>query len=283
MALHETDPQLVARLMAQGGKILVVGGETKDLPDKITKHPSILIWDDNKQDFANKTIPSNIKIFIWNRWVSHTTVGILNQAAKDLHALKFPFLRSREIKELLSELTSRPLVENAKPVVEEEIVASNLIQEKEIEVADTKEEIVKKSTGKGWLRDYVAKHININLDYSGRNGNLKREGERIFEKTKKDGIKTTEASVVQVVGLIVRGLKNQSSPAPKITAIKSAVAFKAATSKTTDEFGELDTLISDAITALKLVQEHMPKLRKEVAQLRAAKDKIRALLETNTR
>ena len=95
-------PELVATILKQGGRLLLVGGDMETLPRQLIEHPQILVWDDTRQNLLNKEIPSNVRVIIYNRWVSHSLVAKLNVAAKQLRAIKFPMQRPREIRELLA-------------------------------------------------------------------------------------------------------------------------------------------------------------------------------------
>lgn len=300
MSIQSTDPHLVTRIMANGGKILVVGGESKDLPNNIINHPAIIIWDDNKQEFAQKTIPSNTRIIIWNRWISHASVGRLNEACKSLHAIKFPFLRAREIKELLSEMVNQsPSVRSDnefEPVSDEEIDKVNQVNEITF---SAQEQIVKtesttipdrnevdmaktKKTGKRVnLKEFIAKHIKMGVNYSVR-GSVAPETRRLFEIAKKEGIKPTLGSLSQAMYVALGEIKknktkSQSINVGKEETVKIKTNVMSGKEHTKSEFEEFEKLIADAIAAMKLVQEYMPKIRKEVSMLRSAKDKVLAM------
>lgn len=257
------NPQLVASLLKQGGRVLIVGGEMKDLPRAYHEHPQIIVWDDNQNHISTKEIPTNVKVIIYNRWVSHGTAKKLSDAARNLHAIKFPMLRSREIKELMAEVIQAEPVEIPQEQVEQ--IITEQVNEPETTVA--KQEL-------GALKKFIAKHINMGLDYSVK-GTKTKEGRRLYELSKKEGVKTTPLSAIQGVRVVIDEISgHKKSPkvirAPKVT-VKSQEGV--------DDFAELDRLLTDAITAMKLIQEHLPKVRNETEKLRGMKAKVLSLFD----
>lgn len=276
----ETTAQMLARLIHSGGKILVAGGTVGDLPSRYTGHPALVIWDDNDQDFSHKEVPANVRAILTTRWISHPNRDRLRVAADRMRALRFPNLRARQIKELLSEIIQEApepvetvdaaaldqLVEQLRPV------AATLTREEE---GDS--ELAKKSPGVGELTAYIAKHLKVDTDWTVR-GSIRREGERLLERIKAEGkIKTTPGSVNQAVGKMVRDLGKATATRRKTAAVaiktRETEGIPAGTKKG-DDFDELMSLLGDAVSALKLVQEHMPKVRKEVEKLRTVRDRM---------
>jgi hypothetical protein len=252
-----TNPQLVAKLLSQGGRVLIVGGQLRDLPPQYHEHPQIIMWDDNKQEYLTKEVPSNVKIIVYTRLISHGATDKLNRAAKDLHAIKFPMLRTREIKELMSEVIPTPVTE---PV--------------ETTPAQESEETTMPKQEQGALKKFIAKNINMGLDYSVK-GNKTREGERLYELSKKEGVKTTRLSAIQGVRVVLDEISGHKKTPKVIRAPKPTMK----SSEGVDDFAELDRLLTDAITAMKLIQEHLPKVRQETEKLRGMKAKVLSLFD----
>jgi hypothetical protein len=101
--MMEQEAQLLTRLVNErGGKILVVGGEIKDLPRPYHNHPSLLLWDDNQRNLGSRVVPANVRAIIWNNFTSHPTVNHLNRVAKKIQAVRLPFLKPREIRAVLN-------------------------------------------------------------------------------------------------------------------------------------------------------------------------------------
>lgn len=258
------NPELVAHLLKKGGKILIAGGEMKDLPREYQQHPQIIIWDDNQMGI-NREVPSNVKVIIYNRWVSHATAKKLSNAAVSLHAIKFPMLRTREIKELMSEVVQTEPQDIPEEQIESEIEKSLSVRE------DSKEQETTMAKQPTTLKEFIAKHINPNLDYSVR-GKVTSEGKRLYDIAKQEKFQTTPLSLRQAIGLFVkelRGIKVTHSKS-KLEVVNKAPAVINAV----DDFSELDRLISEAIDALRLVQEHMPKVRKETERLRGMRERV---------
>jgi hypothetical protein len=264
-------PQLVAGLLKTGGKLLIVGGGTGELPDPIANHPQILIWDDHDMAIGNREVPSNVKVIMYNRWVSHQTARKLGAAANSLRAIKFPMLKTREIKELLSEfLQTEPI---AAPLQEleretERFIASTVEVTEEVphEVAELKEETVVKSSGRveqGALKGFLEKNFDNTQSYKAR-GAISKEAKRLTVIAKKEGIESSFASIAQAVGKLARNKKPLPTTRPTSQLARG----------NNDDFEQLDVLISDAIAAMKLVQEHLPKVRKETERLRGMKDRV---------
>lgn len=257
--------EVVASILKKGGRCLIVGGETKDLPKIYQEHPQLLIWDDNQQNITNKEVPSNVKIIMYSRWVSHDTAKKLSVAANNLHAIKFPMLKTREIKTLLTEFMQ---ADASDKIDEKEI--ENLIEQQnsipEEPAIKHDEEITempkqtKKISAKGDLQRFIARNIDINKNYKVK-GAIKEEANRLIAKAKNEGLPTTIASLANGIGQFVRG---KNKPLTKST-------------QSVDDFSELDKLIEDAISAMKLIQEHLPKVRKETEKLRGMKEKVMKL------
>lgn len=268
-----TNPELVAHLIKQGGRVLVVGGETADLPRAYQEHAQILIWDDDRINILNREIPSNTKVIIWSRWISHTMVARLNIAAKQLHAIKFPMLRPREIKLLLSEIIqSEPADAEVLPMETLEKEIENIIPQQEQE--EVKETTVMAKTKMGGLQAFYAKFLNVDRDYTVK-GSKVDEARRLFKIAEREGVKTTLGSLANGLLPFLKKLQKGRTTPPKVKTTTEVVKQPSMN----DDFEELERLISDAIVAMKLVQEHLPKVRKETEKLRGLKQKFLRLLE----
>lgn len=291
----EADPQLLARLIKSGGRILVVGGGLHDLPQKYHDHPALLLWDDDRQGFQSKEVPQNTKAILYNRWVSHATAARLSMAAQQLHALKYPMLRTREIKMLLSEIVEeeKQLPIDAPIPTPKEIETvrhQQEVQEQEVE----KEHMQVQPGRKGVVVGFVAKNLNLNTDWTEK-GAMTREGERIFAIAQKENVKTTIGSITECVRKIVKDLGKPTfgkTRAPKKAKMKAKVGRswdmprKEPTKKpdvqladNNDDFTELDRLMEEALAAIRLIQEHLPKVRKETERLRSMRQKMLDLIK----
>ena len=293
-------PELIATLMKSGGKILIVGGSINDLPDNITNHPQIILWDDEKGSGRNdnKTVPTNVKVIMYNRWVSHQTAKRLSIAAAELRAIKFPMLRTREIKDLLSVFLQADAMDIPKEKLDETVANIVAVQEteKEPEQAINTEPVihneeplnmVKQDRRKeSPVKDFVIKHLNLNNDYRVK-GSIAKEAARLYDlKTRP---KTTLGSLNQAISrILIEIRKNKGESVEKKPRLKSEHGEPKVLSSHVpdkkvrangDDFEQLESLIEDAIAAMKLVQEHLPKVRKETERLRNMREKVMKLFE----
>jgi hypothetical protein len=269
--MSESTPELLKRLADQGGRILLVGGEiTNTLPDHIANHPRVTIWDDRKQGIENRHVPGSVKAIIWSRFTSHSIAAKLNNAVKALDALRFPMKTEREIKELMSAFNPPPALLTSEPV--------------DPPAADQPEP--KQLQAKGILSTFVATHIDLAKDYTGR-GAKKVEGERLFALAQKSGVQTTIKSIIQCVGVTTRKMMNPDKPVNVLGRIYPAskppsadeLKQQPAEQPKQDDFAELEELIANAIVAMQLVQEHLPKVRKETERLRGLRQRMMTMLK----
>lgn len=278
-----TKPELIAHILKEGGKILIAGGSMEDyLPKQYKDHPQIIIWDDDRQGFTNKEVPSNTRVIMYNRWVSHPTAKKLTSAAFSLHALRFPMLRTREIKELLSEV-----VQTEAPQLEPQVIEEELQKEVDKSLGDTEstldgtpkevevEKMPKKILSRGVLQDFIAKNIDVTKDYTAR-GSVSEEGRRLFDKAKQAGVKTTSSSIEQAVRIFIKTWQKNKGQVNVKPATKTP--SQAEVKSSADDFEQLEVLIVDAIAAMKLVQEHLPKVKKETERLRGMRAKLMKFL-----
>lgn len=258
--------------MKDGGRILVVGGGMSDLPPAYQNHPQVLIWDDNKQGHSQREVPSNVRVIIYNRWISHATAQRLSEAARSLRALKFPMLRTRDIKTLLSEVVQADPSEEPAAKIEEAIIAA---EQFEMQPAEESPVVKKQDKRKeSPLRDFVAKFMDPKIDYTQR-GAIRQEGQRLIEIAKREGVKTTPLSLTNAVGILAKQLrKSRGEAVPEPRRRAGTPRVKTSSASGGDDFEQLDQLIDDAIAAMKLVQEHLPKVRRETERLRGMREKV---------
>ncbi len=273
----ETTSHMLARLVNGGGKILIVGGGVENLPHQYVNHPQLLFWDDNFQGHEHKEVPTNVRAIVWGRWISHSTVARLNKVVTARRLLKFPFLKPGQMKSLLADVVSGAL----KPPV----TTSETRQE--VPVSELQQEQPEKPRAKiGQVGDLIERHLDWGLDYTVL-GTVTRETKRLMSIAEAEGIPTTMGSLMEGIRtrLKRKGIATVNRvpgallkvPKPKKEKV-IAPAHKPVT-KGEDDFVTLDRLLEDAITALKLVQEHMPKVREETQRLRGVREKMMALLQ----
>jgi len=271
----ETQSQLIVRLLNRGGKILVAGGETKDLPERITRHPQIIIWDDNQQNVLHKSVPSNVRAIIYNRWVSHAIAGQLREAAGKLGVPVFPMLRTREIKVLLSEVVQEvATVAEADPIIEEPVI--------EVPLSEPTTEPQGKGfiTAEELMRPVKRGETKAILDAElkpGESGTIAMTERLMPIIRSKYHISMTPDALRQAV-IKYRTNEKAAAAARRPTTVNSQPATKAKIKVHTDDFVEVEKLLRDAKTAIDLALEFIPKVRKRVELLEARRQKLIDLL-----
>lgn len=313
-AANRTTPELLAGLLQQGGKILVVGGAAlADLPERFLEYPRLLFWNDDKQGIEQKEVPQNTRAILVHRWMSHTVVWRMRNAAKQLQIPVLPNLRTREVKELLAGIMGE-VVEAREPIIEtigqaqfvtglEEVFEREFPgrlteDETPIERVETQGEgagvMAKKGTGK--LKTFIAKYIDVDADYT-QVGSVKREGDRLMEIARRERLATTEGSMLQGISVCLKqlgiktsgrgrpGMQRRSKrtvPAtPTADRITEGTAIRGVgrvVAREDGDFEDFERLIDDAITAMKLIKETLPQIKREVSDFRKQRAKLRELL-----
>lgn len=313
-----TTSEVLAALLQQGGKILVVGGSAlAELPDRFLQYPRLLFWNDDKQGIEQKEVPQNTRAILVHRWMSHTVVWRMRNAAKQLHIPVLPNLRTREIKELLSGVMSDVPREAAaahiNDVVVDRLVAAELVTgltatfEREFPGRLTEDQTqpaarvdtpqqgagVMANAAKGTLKAFIAKNCKVDNDYT-ELGSLKREGVRLLDVARREGFSTTEGSILQGVRMFLREYGRPTAGQQRRRAVRPRVA-PAVTDRITEglsirgvgrrepdreggDFTDFERLVDEAITALKLIKETLPQIKREVSDFRKQRAKLRELL-----
>lgn len=289
--MPESTAQALSRLVHHGGKILVVGGGVADMPDRYTRHPAIEWWDDHDQGILHKEVPLNVRAILWNRWISHAMAGRLNDIVRSRRILKFPMLRTKEIKTLLSELINTPVVEETMQIHEQPVYATAPppTQEPKVEpVTMSKAGVTAAPEKKQTIRSFVAKYLSLDGDWTKR-GSVRRESERLAKLSKEQHLNFNPNSIRLMVGTVIKELglpawrksgKKREVKKTKVAIVPSPKVAKAvASAKINDDFSEFEHLVVDAIAAMELVREHLPKVRKETERLRTLREKMRSMLD----
>jgi hypothetical protein len=294
---------LAHSLKSQGGTILVVGGHIKEHLGHLSKSPLLTIWDDqgSKGIFNGRTVPSNTRGIIFNRYTSHTLVRAIRARANDLHIPIFPCLQTREMKELIIDIdvkvhegprgtTSEGPVHKVVRTMEEikalPTDASPTLDMSEIEseveeivgihhnedapAALTKDDLM--TPAKKLVRGQLMEFIQKNADPS---ANPSKEAKRLYEIIP---FSTTLSSVKQSL----YKFRLSSSKDSRVTTSKSGVKVSSSEAKNeakneVDNFEEAIRMAKDARAALDLLIEFLPKLQKEVNKNKKVADKIRSL------
>jgi hypothetical protein len=277
----ESNTEVVIRLMKQGGYILVAGGGVSELPERFRSHPQIILWDDNKQNNGQKTVPSNTRAIVYNRWVSHALAGRLRNAAAQLKIPTFAMLKTREIKEFLSEIVHEPIVptevvEEIKLVDEAPAVETKGYLTAD-ELADKEGEMRKPKRGE--MGGILAEEDN---DATETPASAVRRLHPIVKK--KYGITMTMMALEQAIryNRIKRGQpatpNPKSKPVDKGQPEATSAVEKPIKAVMTDDFSEAERMLRDARSALDLMIEFIPKLRKQLNEQKKTHEKLKALL-----
>lgn len=99
-------------LIANGGKIVILGGFNKMWPE-FRQHPQLEFWSgDNKSSIARllkrkgNTLPANTKAVIISHYVSHGSLEIVQRVARERHLTIFPNLSDGEVRRTLAEIVN---------------------------------------------------------------------------------------------------------------------------------------------------------------------------------
>lgn len=274
----------IQSIVQNGGRVLLVGGGLAKLPIAYHEHPRIMVWDDEVEGIQNRTIPATVKVIMWSRRISHATTIRLNNAVQGLHAIKFPMMKVRDIKNLLSEVipVGPEYSVNGVEIDEEPITKTEFIPltKPEVKVERVKETVmVKRNTVKsGSVKNLVINNIGPDVDFSKR-GSIAKEARRLMVIAKADGLETTEGSINQAIRAhLIKSAKETTELVNAPLEKSRRETVKPLGLSKNDDFDELDKMLVDAVAAMKLIQEHMPKVKKEVEKLRVLREKMLTLL-----
>ena len=272
----------------------MVGGGVADLPDRYQKHPALLLWDDNVQETLHREIPMNTKAILYNRWISHPMARRLNDAASRRQILKFPMLKTRQIKELLANIVGeRPmtldeLLANTQPetpLMEHELtVATPEEAERALPVSPLPSTTTPRRHGD--VKRFIAKNANFDQDWTVK-GSISKEAARLLEVAKDQNLATTLNSLSQGLGNLIRdmGVYDETpvvvEPEPVATAKPKAPTVAKVNARSKDDFEQFETLIEDAVAAMTLIKEHLPKVRKETERLRGLRARMQSVLNVD--
>lgn len=290
-------------LKEHGGQVLCVGGGIRDW--NLPKSPLFIYWDDGSggdKNINRWSIPSNIRGIAYGKWISHSTVSRLRNAANSLRIPIFPMLRAREMRELLHSVESQVsdhldhVRDESKYVVSKyESDMPGFIEPPPLSDGEgikhnedapavlMKEDLLTKEEGEKQMspKKQIAKRGQItalvaSLDDPSLGPTI--SAKKIFTYAQEKGLVTTEASIAQSV---YKYRKNTQPPISKaLRAAAKATSSPRAKRKTvgkqveTDDMAQALSLINEAKAALELLGELLPKLSVEGDKIK----KLRELL-----
>lgn len=270
-------------LIANGGKVLILGGYDKDWPE-LRDQPQLEFWSgDSSKEIAtilrqhNNTLPANVKAVIISRFVSHTQLAVVMKQARARHLTVFPNKNTGEVRRILSDILNgvpvHPITEfinqprltaMTKPEPQPATVVEPVV-EKPIEQPAPKIEIKRVGQIKALVLELD------NPEYS-----IRESAHDILKIAEERKIITTLGSLDQTIRMVrkERGILVLTQPSkghrkvptstvtPKPEPVKAIVA------------DNLLRAFDDAIAALQLVRELALKQQTENEQLRTYKEKM---------
>lgn len=297
-AAPETSRECVKRLMSRGGFIIVVGGEMGNLPARYTTHPQVRVWDDNDQDWVHRKIPTNTRGIVFNSWISHQKVSRLRNAAKQLGIPIFPFLKTREVKELLDYITdAQPVLTEATgeielpqaaPVPETgEVVAAMKGDDNQSVHTDTSVKVIRKPR-RGEMTNNILPDLDIK-DTETPAQAANRLAQVILGMGYDMSYSALEQAVRQYKVKKAAGHKfekityinnepDTSRRKPAYITSLSQANKGVQTLPTGDEFAEGERLLREAHAAIQLFIDYLPRLRAKHVELLETQNKMRQLL-----
>lgn len=274
--MPETTPQVIARLLKQGGIVLIVGGGVSKLPLEYHEHPQIRLWDDNAQGI-NRDVPSNTRAIIFNRWVSHPTAGRLRRAAIALHIPVFPLLRTRELKDLCMELMhevppTEPILALSTPSVD--TIGTPTVENVEapVETPELATEETMRKPVRGEIAAFVREHADFKTD------SFADEARRLLKLLKTKGIKSTFGSLAQCVRVEAQKAKRGGEAVVTPKKVKDKKQPTVSVTSLDFDLDEAVKLLENAKTAIDLLVEFVPKLQQEVQRQRDRMKMLREML-----
>jgi hypothetical protein len=246
--------------------LILVVGRIKDFPTALAENENVRIWDDNSQEWTNKTVPLSTRGILTTKFVSHANLARLKSDAKSLGIPVFPRLKPREIRQVLSSIMPE------EPRTDAEATSTEAASTP----AET-EEIAMRPPKRGEVPEFLMAELAVSALVSD-------EARRLLPILKKKGITLTSKALEQHIRK-VRDVKS-ASPARKTDA-KRPVATKKTGSKlptgVIDEFAEAERLLQDARVALDLALAVIPKLREQMTRVQERQERLRAaLVDLNT-
>jgi hypothetical protein len=242
-------------LVANGGKVLVVGGTMNKAWESFRDHPQIVFWCGSQSEIERRVqngnnFPDNVKGVILSRFISHAQSGKVMEEAKRKRAVIFAGKNDGEVTRLLDEIVSaeKPIETSKRP-----------------EPAAPPEKV---RTKRGTLGQAVAE-----LWQPGESNIV--AARRIMPILIARGITTTEQSIAQCITQLKRktGLakpKEQKQQPP-------AVATTAVQSSTPED--DLIRIIEDAMLSLQLVKDEVVRFKSLRGDYESLRNKLAALLK----
>lgn len=243
-------------LIANGGKVLVVGGYDKSFRE-YRDHPQLVFWtgDDVVNKYARTDLPPNTKGVIVSRFTPHTLLHKVMKQARDKRATIFAPLADGEVKKKLDEIITIP------KGLEKKMIPTTIEPEEKTEpkVMKPASENKLRKPAKGEIAAFVRRVHRPDTDSAG-------ETTRILELMRSEGIEANRQTVYQAIW----GLRKK--PVQKS-------AQKSVQKEKKPDSSPLLKLIDDAMAAMQLVRDEIERVGTNIDELNELKAKLKALVQ----
>lgn len=255
-------------LIANGGRVLVVGGHWNKGWDSFKNHPALIWWNGEQKDISrylknnDNRLPDNVKGVILSRFISHSESSIVLKEARKKHILIMGVLNDGEITNKISEIVEKS--------------ESTVIQS--VPIAVEKSVVVSTDRSRGWQKRFIQDHHQSDLITS-------KEGERLFKLAEENKLSTTLGSMQQAVGVYRKKLgivvgDHYSLRKPISTSTPpSPVLKQKKTEEPTSEIEIITKMVDDAIAGLRLIRENISKLHRRDAEFTKLKERLARLVK----
>jgi hypothetical protein len=256
-------------LIANGGKVLVVGGTMNKGWESFRAHPAIVFWCGSQSEIERhlkngNNFPDNVKGVVISRFISHAQSGKVMEEARRKRALILASKNDGEITRILEEIVTKPEVKETH-VVEGPHGTPMTV---------TAPEPILRAPHSGELADFVAKN------WTPGEPNVVA-ARRILPMMAAQGIRTTEGSIAQAITQLKRKI-GVGAKSPVVASATPVAAVDVPTVvKKSAETPEDDLLkvIADAKLSLQLVEDEVKKFKSDRAEYQRLREKLAALLK----
>lgn len=265
-------------LIANGGKVVVIGGRMNDNWRQFTDNPQFIFWTGDRAEIdrhfprGGGELPSNTRGVIVSKFISHATAGRIIEEARKKKALIMGPKNDGEVTRLLEEiLTPEKTKETSVP---EQQVAAPI---KEL-----------RAVRRGELAQYAKK-------YDESTKPIAEVAKKVFAIIQADGIMTTENSVAQSIGKMRRdagvfakpdisaSMKKMHAARRKVAGeTETIVAPAKSTKKMTAKEAETETelllkMIDDLLAGLTLLKDAVTRMHEHDLEYRSLQAKLAEL------
>lgn len=281
-------------LIANGGRVLVVGGQWNKGWDSFKSHPQLLFWTGVRKEIQEAIrnrqgdlLPDNTRGVVLSRFISHSESDQIIREARRKQVLVIPMKNDGEITRVLEEITDKTNGNGAKAAPAAPAPASK--------------PTVTRRWARGEQGHFVAKYHQPDLPSI-------KEAQRLMVLVKQAGVQSTLASMYQAVAKYRRSLglavgsrakanlarrTKVAAPAPAPVVAPAAKAAppvpappkvepKATTTPAEEREGAVKALLAmvdDSISGMQLIREEVLKLHRQNVEAMSLRDRLAELLK----